>query len=348
MWLLYGANGTTGRLLLEVWQAHFSDLPKPLIAGRNAIAVRALGEKYGLEWAAFPLENLGKQSLNGIQLVVNLAGPYQETARPWVEACLHAGVAYMDICGEWRTFQWMYSLPSVSVPLITAAGYDTVVGEGALYFLRKAFPQSKRLKLGIYARGGFSAGTVKSALGMLTEGYYIWQQGALLPVPFQTTRWQVSQDKAYEFAIGTLAELITFPAWNPDIESLSAWVALPKRYWRWRPLLERVFVWKPFLSGMQRLLDAQRGQLAQKMDKTARSLVIAQSEYGEVRVRSPQPYVLTAWTTLASVRLFFSVGAEKGVASAFARWRERLWACLPEMEVSYAEVSPSDRLIDCP
>lgn len=337
MWLLYGANGTTGRLLLEVWQRHFSELPKPIIAGRNAVAMRALGEKYGLEWAAFPVESIPERSLKGIHLVVNLAGPYQETARSWVEACMRAGVAYMDICGEWRTFQWMYGLPSVAVPLITAAGYDTVVGEGALYFLRKAFPSSKRLKLGVYARGGFSAGTVKSALAMLTQGYHIWEKGALVAVPFQTERWQVTQNKAYEFAIATLAELVTFPAWNPEIESLSAWVALPRRYLRWRALLERVFVWKPFLTSMQRLLDSQRGHLAQKMDKTASSLVIAQSEYGSVQVRSPQPYILTAWAVLASIRLFLRDKAENGVASAFARWRERLWEALPDIEVSYAE-----------
>lgn len=332
MWLIYGANGTTGRILLEVWREHFQQLPPPILSGRNEVALRALGQKYGLPYEVFPVEGLSRRPLRDLQLVVNLAGPYRETARPWVEACLRDGVAYMDICGEWRTFQWMYSLPSVSVPLITAAGYDTVAGEGALYFLRQTYPRAERLTLGIYARGGFSAGTVKSALGMLTEGYHVWEKGQLVPAPFQEENWTIAPGKSYSFARATLAELITFPAWNPDIAALSTWVALPRRYLRWRPLLERVSAWKPFLEGISRLLDGQRGRLAREMDRDARSIVIARCEEGAVRVSSPQPYIFTAWAVLASVRLFFEEGTEIGVSSAFARWRERLWAALPGAE----------------
>lgn len=332
MWLIYGVNGTTGRILLEIWEAHFQHLPKPILAGRNAVALQALGRKYGLPYEAFPLEALANRSLRDIELVVNLAGPYRDTARPWVEACLRDTVAYMDICGEWRTFQWMYSLPSVSVPLITAAGYDTVVGEGALYFLRQTYPTAKHLTLGIFARGGFSAGTVKSALGMLIEGYYVWERGQLVPVSFEEVSWIIKAGKSYNFARATLAELITFPAWNPDIISLSTWVALPKQYLRWRPMLEKVFVWKPFMEGLSYLLDSQRGRLAREMDKEAHSIAVARCEAGGIQISSPQPYLLTAWSVLSSVELFFREGTAPGVASAFARWRERLWEKLPEMQ----------------
>ncbi|MCX8112898.1 MAG: hypothetical protein N3E49_06885 [Bacteroidia bacterium] len=334
MWLLYGANGTTGRILLEIWKAHFSDLPRPVLAGRNPVALRALGERYGLSYEVFSLVQLHQRTLpSEIQLVVNLAGPYSETAQPWIEVCSAHRKAYMDICGEWRTFQQMYAHCALSVPIITAAGYDTVIGEGALYRLCQARPNPEQLKLRVYAKGGFSAGTVKSALTMLTQGYYIWRDGQLLAVPFHEEKWEILPHRTYTFAVATLAELITFPAWHP-VKELSTWVALPERYLRWRGLLEKIAVWKPFLEGMYRLLDMQRGRLAREMDLNARSYLVAHTEDYFVLVDSPQPYWVTAWTVLSAVRLFFSEGAEAGVSSAFSRWRDKLWEALPDIRVS--------------
>ncbi len=330
MWLLYGANGTTGRLVLSIWQKAFPQLPPPLLAGRDASQLALLSQTYGSPYEAFSLQELPTLSLPELpRLVVNLAGPYEHTALPWVTWCEKRGIAYLDICGEWRTFQRLYARGS-SVPLITAAGFDTVAGEAALFLLRQRYPQARTLHLYIYAKGGFSAGTVQSALTMLPHGYYQWQAGHLTPIPFQEVR-QTLQDQVVSFFSATLAELITFPAWNPDLVRLSTWVALPPRYLRWRSFLERVFAWQPFAEAILKLVRARRTPLAQQMNLSAESLVLAKAEEAPeaLLLRTPQAYVFTAWTVLRSVEFFLAEGAAPGPASALSRWRDRLWQALP-------------------
>lgn len=331
MWLLYGANGTTGQLLLSIWQKASFEVPAFYIAGRNAPQLQMLGQKYGLPHLTFSLDELATTRIpEEVQLIVNFAGPYTHTAGIWVSWCQRRRVAYLDICGEWRLFQRLYQEASqAQVPLITAAGFDTVVGEAALYFLRQKYPHARHLALFVYARGGFSAGTVRSALSMLTEGYHRWEKGHLHSVPFTETRRQV-RGKTLSFFSASLAELITFPAWNPDVDRLEAWVALPPSYLRRRLLLERFFAWKPLHNGLLRLVDSQRARLAREMDLSQESWVFAEAEEAPERLalRTPQPYVFTAWTVLRSVERFFAEGAEPGPASAFSRWREKLWGNL--------------------
>ncbi|RMF54100.1 MAG: hypothetical protein D6750_00195 [Bacteroidetes bacterium] len=329
-WLLYGANGTTGRLVLSIWQKAFPQLPPPLLAGRDAFQLTTLSQTYGCPYQAFSLAELPTIAFSELpHLVVNLAGPYENTTLPWVTWCEQHGIAYLDICGEWRTFQRLYARHS-SVPLITAAGFDTVAGEAALYLLRQRYPQARSLQLYIYAQGGFSAGTVQSALTMLPHGYYQWQAGQLHPIPFQEVRLTL-QGRELLFFSATLAELVTFPAWNPDIKHLATWVALPPRYVRWRSLLERVFAWQPFAERLLGLVRQRRATLAHRMHLSAESFVLAAAaETPEaLLLRTPQAYVFTAWTVLRSVELFLAEGAAPGPASAFSRWRERLWGSLP-------------------
>ncbi|MCX7606179.1 MAG: hypothetical protein N2170_02780 [Bacteroidia bacterium] len=342
MWLLYGANGTTGRLLLEIWRKGMGDGVPPILAGRNPSALQALGELYGLPYLCFSLEELPRVSLpSEVRLIANFAGPYESTAQPWLQYCSEKGLAYLDICGEWKVLHHIYESASLylsaQIPLIHGAGYDTVIGEGALYFFRQRYPEALRLHLGVYTRGGFSTGTVRSALVTLPKGYYRWEKGRLHPIPFGSSERPLYTEKKYLFWSATLAELITFPAWNPDLEALSTWVALPKRYIRWVPFLEKVFAWEPFLDGLLRLLDSQRARFARKMDFNTTSCTLVEAEGGSERlyIRTPQPYVVTAWAVLRSVQLFFSGTNEPGPKSAFGRWKEQLWNQLPGLQLSW-------------
>jgi hypothetical protein len=67
------------------------------------------------------------------------------------------------------------------------------------------------------------------------------------------------------------------------------------------------------------------------MDLSAESYVLVEAEGASERlyVRTPQAYVFTAWTILRTVGLFAEGGAAPGPASAFSRWKERLWDALP-------------------
>ncbi len=331
MWLLYGANGTTGRILLRYWaeQRTAIDLPPPILAGRQESAIAALAKTYGLSYRTFGLETLLNQDFSGIRLIVNFAGPYEDTQAPWLRVCEAQGIAYLDISGEWRSLEALYENASryaaSGLVVITAAGFDTVAGEAALWAYRKKYPASKRLRLGIYAEGGFSAGTARSAFRMLPHGFWAYEAGQLIPSrnPLKLT---LPQGSERVFWPATLAELKTFPAWQ-TIDRLETYVAVPPRYGRWTPLLERILLIAPIAGLMDHLLASQRLRLAGEMDLSARSYLFVEGEESQERlwIETEQAYLFTARSVLEVVRLYFQEGSWSGVGSAFHRYAEWLW-----------------------
>jgi short subunit dehydrogenase-like uncharacterized protein len=333
MWLLYGANGTTGQILLKVWAENREASPPILLAGRQESALQALAKTYDLLYKAFPLDQLKAQDLKGIRLVVNFAGPYESTQEPWLRYCEQHGLAYLDISGEWKSLAKLYQASdrwtALGLPILTSAGFDTVAGEAALWLFRQKHPRANRFHLGIWAEGGFSAGTARSAFRMLPHGFWHYEGGRLVRAGGPITR-AYPRGKPRAFWPATLAELITFPAWQ-SVSRLETYVAVPPRYARWTPLLERVVSIVPAAHLLDRMLMRQRTRLATEMDLTAESYLFVEAEEVPERlwVRTEQAYLFTARSVLETVKAFYEEGAQPGVASAFSRYPQRLWERLP-------------------
>lgn len=87
MIVVYGANGTTGRFVVEELRKRGH---QPVLAGRTE------GERLASidDPAALDL------ALRGASVVVNCAGPFSRTAVPVVEAALRAGIHYVDVSAE--------------------------------------------------------------------------------------------------------------------------------------------------------------------------------------------------------------------------------------------------------
>ena len=80
-WLLYGANGYTGRLVAE--EAVRRGL-QPILAGRNADELEALGQRLHLPVRVFGLDapTAVRAGLQDVGLVLHCAGPTPPRARP--------------------------------------------------------------------------------------------------------------------------------------------------------------------------------------------------------------------------------------------------------------------------
>lgn len=335
MWLLYGANGTTGRILLRQWaeEGKKRGIPPPILAGRQADVLSALGESYNLSTRVFTLKDPEKQDFSGIQLVVNFAGPYEDTQEPWLALCLERGLDYLDISGEWRSIGALYEqtdrYAAAGRAVIVAAGFDTVAGEAALWAYQQKYPQARRLRLGIYAEGGFSAGTARSALRMLPHGFWAYEKGQFVPLR-NSLRVPLPNRQVRHFWPATLAELRTFPAWH-EIERLETYVAVPPRYARWTQLLEGITTIAPVARLLDRLIASQRLRLATEMDLSALSFLFVEAEGLPERlwVQTSQAYVFTAKAVLEVVQLYFQQEVQPGVQSAFSRYPQALWKNLP-------------------
>jgi short subunit dehydrogenase-like uncharacterized protein len=128
-WMLYGAAGYTGALIAQhaCERGH-----RPVLAGRTAPAVAALAGQLGLPHQAVALDDQSalNAALAGVDLVLNAAGPFLHTAAPLAEACLAAGVHYLDIGNELQVFRTLYDLDhrarQAGVTIMPGVGFGVV------------------------------------------------------------------------------------------------------------------------------------------------------------------------------------------------------------------------------
>ena len=97
--MIYGATGYTGSLIAR--EAVRRDL-RPVLAGRNAENLATLASEIRLDYRVFTLDvpEIIDDRIRGIHTLLNCAGPFSHTAAPLAEACLRAGIHYLDITGE--------------------------------------------------------------------------------------------------------------------------------------------------------------------------------------------------------------------------------------------------------
>jgi short subunit dehydrogenase-like uncharacterized protein len=179
--LIYGANGYTGRLVAELAKQRGQE---PVLAGRSADKVRPLAEELGLPWRAFPLE---RPDLKDVQLVLHCAGPFSATSRPMVDACLAARAHYLDITGEYEVFEAVLARDAEArergVVLLPGVGFDVVPSDCLAALLHHKLPSATRLELAFATQGRASPGTLKTSLESLPRGGAVRRGGKLLRVP---------------------------------------------------------------------------------------------------------------------------------------------------------------------
>src|SRR5437764_7173863 len=102
-YMIYGANGYTGELIAREAVRRGQ---RPVLAGRNREAVENLARELGCEARVF---DLSKPDLSGVALVLHCAGPFIQTSKPMVDACLAARAHYLDITGEMSVFESIFA-----------------------------------------------------------------------------------------------------------------------------------------------------------------------------------------------------------------------------------------------
>ncbi|MBL8957126.1 MAG: saccharopine dehydrogenase NADP-binding domain-containing protein [Myxococcaceae bacterium] len=179
-WALYGATGYTGPLIAEqaVARGH-----RPLLMGRSADKLKALGEQLGLEHRAVSLDDAAglRAALKGLDAVVHAAGPFIHTSAPMVQACLDEGVSYLDITGEPDVFKAVYARDAEAkargVALIPGVGFDVIPSNCLCAWVAAKVEQPHTLDFALAGIGNPSAGTVKSGLPLVLGGGRVFREG---------------------------------------------------------------------------------------------------------------------------------------------------------------------------
>lgn len=185
--LLYGANGYTGQLIARLGKAQ--GLPM-VLAGRSADKLRPLAEELGLEYRVFELEGAEQieQNIRGFGLVLHSAGPFIHTARPMMEACLLAGVHYLDITGEIPVFEMAARLgpraKEAGIMILPGTGFDVVPTDCLALHLKNRLPDATQLQLAFATIGGrISHGTATTMVENLGRPGAVRLRGDITPVP---------------------------------------------------------------------------------------------------------------------------------------------------------------------
>lgn len=186
MWMLYGANGYTGRLIAQVAAGRGE---RPVLAGRSAERLEPLARELGLEYRVVSLDDQDRlcEALADVAAVVHCAGPFSRTSEPMVDACLATHSHYVDITGEIDVFERIFARDGeaqrAGVVLLPGAGFDVVPTDGVAARLARDLPDAVELELAFMAGGGMSPGTMKTTVEGITTGGRARVDGALVAVP---------------------------------------------------------------------------------------------------------------------------------------------------------------------
>lgn len=185
--MLYGANGYTGELIAREAVRRGQ---KPILAGRNAQAISALARELECPSRSFALDQHQTivNALQDLALVLHCAGPFVQTSAAMVEACLQAGVHYLDITGEIAVFEAIFARHAEAkqrgVTLLPGVGFDVVPTDCLAAMLAQRLPSARELWLAFVSSGGIlSRGTVKTMIESIGEGGAIRRDGKIVRVP---------------------------------------------------------------------------------------------------------------------------------------------------------------------
>lgn len=310
--LLYGANGYTGRLVAALAAGRGL---RPVVAGRDRRAVESLGARLGFETRVFALDDSKAvdAALGEVGAVLHCAGPFSRTSRPVADACLRTGAHYLDITGEIAVFESLAARDAearaAGVTLLPGVGFDVVPSDCLAAHLKRRLPSASRLALAIKGTGRVSHGTATTMVENIHRGGMVRRGGRLTPVP---AAWHT---RAIDFGSGP--ESATTIPWGdvatafhstgiPDVE---VYAELPAAA---RLAMQATRLFGPLLASepVQRLLKSRiKARPAGPSDeerRRGRSYVWGEAaddagRRAVSRLTGPEGYTLTAMTALASV-----------------------------------------------
>lgn len=308
--LIYGANGYTGRLVAAeaIARGH-----RPTLAGRSAAALEALASELGLPFEVLGLDDRAplERVLRQHAAVLHCAGPFSQTSRPMADACLRAGCHYFDITGEIAVFEALASRDAeaarAGVVLLPGVGFDVVPTDCLAAHLARRLPGAVWLTLAFQTSGGVSRGTALTAIEGLRMPGAVRREGRIVPVP---RAWRTRE---IDFG-GGLRTAVSIPwgdvatAWHSTgIPNIEVYMAMSPRAIR---RIRRSRLLGPLLSAapVRALLSrAVRRRVTGPSDEARREgrtdvwaeVIAADGRRAVSRLSGPEGYTFTA---LASVR----------------------------------------------
>jgi short subunit dehydrogenase-like uncharacterized protein len=304
--LIYGAAGHTGQLVTR--EALASGI-RPVLAARSVASVQALAARSGLEYRVAAVHSAAELSaaLEGIAVVVNVAGPFSGTAIPLLEACLRTGTHYLDLCAEVGVLEALARRHAEArtrgIMVMPAVGFDVVPSDCLAAHVAGRLPNATRLALGISGLDVATRGSAKTLVEQAGAGVRVRRDGRIETVA------PGSAARDFDYGAGPRTSLNV--SWGDVVTAYyTTGVADIEVYFDTTPQLRTMVMadrlWGRWLSGSlwQTLLKAQADLLpstppSEGHERTA--VIVAEMQNGRghraiSRLRTPEAYRLSGMT----------------------------------------------------
>ncbi len=308
--LLYGANGYTGRLIAAM-AAEYGI--KPILAGRSEPALKEMAEQLGLTYKVIDLsdtENL-EAALREVPVVLHAAGPFQHTARKMIDACLGTGTHYLDITGEISVFEsakkYDYKAKEAGIMIMPGVGFDVVPTDCTALYLKNQMPDATHLKLAFAMVGGkLSHGTATTMAENSGEGGVVRENGVIVRKPLgHKGLWiDFGIKKMFVMAIpwGDISTAFTTTG-IPNIETYTGTSPKTFKLLKWQFLFNWILRTSFFRNRAKQQIKQKPAGPTDEMRAKAMSLVWgevtnAARQTQAVRLQCPEGYTLTAISSL--------------------------------------------------
>ena len=159
----------------------------PVLGARNKSKLEGVAADLDLEHIAFSLDDKSstEKALSRLTGVLNCAGPFINTYRPMVDACLRTGTHYLDITGEIPVYQALADLDTKArennVMLLPGIGFDVVPTDCLAVHLKQRLPTATTLTLAFQSVGpaGLPPGTQRTMIELIPFGNRVRVDGQL-------------------------------------------------------------------------------------------------------------------------------------------------------------------------
>lgn len=343
-WLLYGANGYTGQLISRLAK---SKGLKPILAGRNSVQLAQLGKELDMPWRAFSLYSHDEivANLQDVKVVLHCAGPFSQTFRPMLNACLSAKVDYLDVTGEIGVFEELFARDSdckdAGITAISGVGFDVVPTDCLAAMVKEQLPDATHLRLGIAGVGaGISRGTAKTMFEGTAHGGCIREDGKLVKVPlaYKTTRFTFNHANTIAVTMpwGDVATAYRSTG-IPNIEVYFAASTNAVMFMRLAELFRPLLASPPVQIVGKELIAKYITGPSDDRRSSAKCIIIAEGQQQDkrctLRMRCPEGYTLTSHSAVAGVERILQGNTPKGSLTPSLAFGSNFVQALPDIEI---------------
>ena len=335
-WLIYGASGYTAGLIIE---AALKRGHQPILAGRSLDTVLPIATQHQLSYKIFSCQgehaaHAITQQLDQVAVVLNCAGPFEDTADTLQQACIKAGCHYLDITGEMAVLAQSLTLHDAArehgVAIISGIGFDVVPTDILASEARRLAPDADALELAFAGAdrktaeqaGGISPGTSKTMLRMMPEGGKLRRNAEIITVDLaEIAKFVQFADKRRFCMTIPWGDLVT-AYHSAGFDNIAVYTEVSPQQAKWMKRLTPVVKLFKF-SSLQRLFDRMidkyvSGPDQAAMDSACMQLSAEASKQGQCQLRlfaeCDEGYAFTAKSALYFVE---SLLAQKIMPGAY-------------------------------